>query len=297
MHDIDLQGIYSPIATPFVDGKVAYDKLETNVVKWGATGIQGFVVLGSNGEFVYLSEDEKRRVVETVARTAPDGKWVIAGTGCEGTAETLRLTRDCGERGARAALVITPHFFGGRMSEVALEQHYRSVADHAPIPIILYNVPKFTGLNISTTLVSRLAEHPNIIGIKDSAGNVAQLGEYLSRVPEDFKILVGTAGVLYSGLTLGCAGGILALANVAPQTCVAILDLVRSGHLQEARDLQLKMIPVNKAITAIYGIAGSKAALDMLGYFGGDPRPPLLPATDAEKSEIRNILKQAGLLS
>jgi 4-hydroxy-2-oxoglutarate aldolase len=296
MAEINLHGIFPPITTPFINGKVAYDKLEANVERWSLTGITGFVVLGSNGEFVYLSEKEKREVVETVARSSPDEKQIIVGTGCESTEETLLLTKDCAERGARAALVITPHFFGGKMSEGALERHYRIVADHSPIPIILYNVPKFTHLNLSATIVSKLAHHPNIVGIKDSAGNVNQLGEYLNHVEGDFKVLVGTAGVLFGGLTLGCAGGILALANVAPEPCVKIFDHVQEGRLEEARALQLKMIPVNKAVTATYGIGGLKAAMDMLGYFGGEPRLPLLPSTEAEKSEIRKILHNARLL-
>ena len=296
MSHIDLKGVFPPITTPFINGKVAYDKLEANVERWSRTGIKGFVVLGSNGEFVYLSEEEKRRVLETVARTAPPGMLIIAGTGCESTEETLRLTRDCAERGAGAALVITPHFFAGKMSEEALKRHYRTLADHSPIPVILYNVPKFTHLHLSASIVSSLAEHPNITGIKDSAGNVSQLGEFLNHVPEDFSVLVGTAGVLFGGLTLGCAGGILALANVAPVQCVKIFDLVREGHFEEAGRLQLKMIPVNKAVAATYGIGGLKAAMDMLGYFGGDPRPPLLPSTEMEKSEIREILSRAGLL-
>lgn len=296
MAEINLKGIFPPIPTPFVNGKIAHDKLEANIEKWSLTGINGLVVLGSNGESVYLSEKEKRAVVETAARSSPDEMYIIAGTGCESTEETLILTRDCAERGAHAALVITPHFFGGKMSEKALERHYRTVADHSPIPIILYNVPKFTHLNLSANIISKLARHQNIIGIKDSAGNVAQLGEYLSHVEGDFEVLVGTASVLFGGLTLGCAGGILALANIAPEQCLKIIDLAREERFEEARALQLKMIPVNKAVTATYGVAGLKAALDMLGYFGGEPRLPLLPSTETEKSEIRDILCDAGLL-
>lgn len=296
MDEINLRGIFPPIATPFIDGKVAHDKLEANVEKWGLTGIKGFVVLGSNGEFVYLSEEEKRAVVDTVVRSSAGEMTIIAGTGCESTEETLRLTRDCAERGARAALVITPHFFGGKMSEGALERHYRVVADHSPIPIILYNVPKFTHLNLTANTVSRLAHHPNIVGIKDSAGNVNQLGQYLNHVEKGFSVLVGTAGVLFAGLTLGCVGGILALANVAPKPCVEIFDLVQEGRLEEAKAVQLRMLSVNDAITATYGIGGLKAAMDLLGYFGGEPRLPLLPSTEGEKSEIRKILNEAGLL-
>jgi 4-hydroxy-2-oxoglutarate aldolase len=145
-------------------------------------------------------------------------------------------------------------------------------------------------------LVARLSKHPNIIGIKDSNGNVSNLGEMVSAVDKDFSVLVGTAGALFGALTLGAVGGVLALANVAPQICVQIHNLVEQGQIKAARKLQLRMLPVNTAVTATYGVPGLKAALDMLGYFGGDPRPPLLPASEKERSEVREILKKAELL-
>jgi 4-hydroxy-2-oxoglutarate aldolase len=297
MAKIDLHGIFPPITTPFNDGKVAYDKLASNVEKWNRTGLKGFVVLGSNGEYVYLSEEEKRAVVGTVAQAAAVGMLIIAGTGCESLTETLRLTEDCAELGARAALVVTPHYYSGRMNEAALVKYYSELADQSPIPILLYNVPKFTHLNMAADFVARLSKHPRIIGIKDSSGNVIQLGEILNAVAQDFNVLVGTAGVLFAGLTLGCGGGVCALANVAPEACVKIFDLVKTGDLEAARKLQLKMIPVNQAVTAVYGVPGLKAAMDMLGYFGGDPRLPLLPFSEQEKFEIRKILKKADLLN
>lgn len=296
MTQLDLHGIFPPITTPFINGKVAYDKLASNVERWNRAGLKGFVVLGSNGEYVSLSEEEKRTVVDTVVQSASKEMLVIAGTGCESTAETLRLTEDCAKLGAHAALVVTPHYYGGRMNEAALVKHYSAVADQSPLPILLYNVPKFTHINMAADLVTRLSEHPNIIGLKDSSGNVIQLGEILNAVAKDFNVMVGTAGVLFSGLTIGCVGGINALANVAPKQCVAILDMVKTGDLEAARELQLKMIPVNQAVTAVYGVPGLKAALDMRGYFGGDPRLPLLPSSDRERSEIEVILKKADLL-
>ena len=297
MAKIDLHGVFPPITTPFIDGKVAYDKLASNVEKWNLTGLKGFVVLGSNGEYVSLSEEEKRTVVDTVVQSASDEMLIIAGTGCESTAETLRLTQDCAKLGAHAALVVTPHYYAGRMGEAALVKHYSEVADQSPIPILLYNVPKFTHINMAADFVARLSQHPNIIGIKDSSGNVIQLGEMLNRVVDDFKVMVGTAGVLFSGLTIGCVGGVCALANVAPEACVKIFNLAKEGDLKAARNLQLKMLPVNQAVTAIYGVPGLKAAMDMLGYFGGDPRLPLLPSSQQEKSEIKTILKRADLLN
>jgi 4-hydroxy-2-oxoglutarate aldolase len=182
------------------------------------------------------------------------------------------------------------------MGEAALLKHFSELADHSPIPILLYNVPKFTHINMSADFVARVSEHANIVGLKDSSGNVIQLQEILNGVAEDFNVLVGTAGVLFSGLTIGCVGAISALANVAPEACVKIFDLVEAGDLEAARELQLKMISVNQAVTALYGVPGLKTAMDMCGYFGGAPRPPLLPSSEKERSEIEAILKKADLL-
>jgi 4-hydroxy-2-oxoglutarate aldolase len=297
MPQIDFNGIFPPIPTPFDEGDVAYDKLAFNIEKWSQTGLKGLVVMGSNGEYVYLSAEEKRTLVEKTVELTPDHMLVIAGTGCESTKETIELTRDCADRGVHAALVVTPHYYAGKMNEAAMLAYFTAVADQSPIPILLYNVPKFTHVNMTYRLVSQLSNHPNIVGIKDSTGNVIQLGEFANNVAADFNLLVGTAGALFGALALGCVGGVLALANVAPQQCVEIFRLAKEGNFAEAKELQLKMIPVNQAITAVYGVPGLKAAMDMLGYFGGDPRPPLLSSSEKEKSEIRDILIKAELLS
>ena len=296
MSKIDLHGIFPPITTPFVDGKVAYDQLAFNIEKWSKTGLKGLVVMGSNGEYVYLSADEKRKLVAKAVESTPEQMLVIAGTGCESTQETIELTCDCAGIGAHAALVVTPHYYGGRMNEVVLRDYFTAVADNSPIPILLYNVPKFTHVNLSAKLVAELSHHPNIVGIKDSTGNVIQLGEFANHVDVNFELLVGTAGALFGALALGCVGGVLALANIAPLQCVKIYELIKDGSFEEAKNLQLKMIPVNQAVTATYGVPGLKAAMDMLGYFGGNPRPPLLPASEKEKAEIREILIKAELL-
>jgi len=296
MKPTDLHGIFPPIPTPFVDGKVAYEKLSGNIVRWNQTGLKGYVAFGSNGEYVYLSEEEKLEVVRTVVQSAAPGMKVIAGTGCESTWQTIKLTNECAKRGAHAALVVTPFYYGGRMNEAALLRHFTEVADQAAIPILIYNVTKFTNINVSAGLVARLSRHPNIIGIKDSNGNVSSLGEMVATADKDFSVLVGTAGALFGALTLGAVGGVLALANVAPEACVQIRTLLEQGRIEPARQLQLRMLPVNTAVTVTYGVPGLKAALDMLGYFGGDPRPPLLPASEKERGEIREILTKAGLL-
>ncbi len=297
MSPIDLNGIFPPIPTPFAGDDIAFDKLAVNIEKWSQTGLKGLVVMGSNGEYVYLSANEKRELVERAVELTPDHMLVIAGTGCESVKETIELTRDSAERGAHAALVVTPHYYSGRMNEAAMLAFFSAVADQSPIPIILYNVPKFTHVNVTVKLVAHLSGHPNIVGIKDSTGNVIQLGDFANNVDPDFNLLVGTAGALFGGLVLGCNGGVLALANIAPEICVKIHEAVKSSDYETAKQLQLKMIPVNQAVTATYGVPGLKAAMDMLGYFGGDPRPPLLPSTEKEKTEIREILVKAGLLA
>jgi len=297
MKPSDLHGIFPPITTPFVEGKVACDKLAGNIAQWNKAGLKGYVAFGSNGEYVYLSDEEKLEVVKTVVASAAPGMKVIAGTGCESTWQTIQLTNACARLGAHAALVVTPFYYGGRMNEAALLQHFTAVADASDIPILIYNVTKFTNINVSVGLAAKLSRHPNIIGIKDSNGNVSTLGEMVNAVAKDFSVLVGTAGALFGALTLGAVGGVLALANVAPEACVRIQQLLKQGDIEAARTLQIRMLPVNTAVTATYGVPGLKAALDMLGYFGGDPRPPLLPASEKERSEIKAILKTAGLLS
>lgn len=295
MKKIDLAGIFPPIVTPFKKEEVAYDYLVENINKWNNSGLKGFVLLGSNGENVFLSEAEKIEVVKTVIKNRAKDKIIIVGSGCESARETIYLTNRLAASGAQAALIVTPFYYGGKMNDEALIKYYTVVADNAEIPVLLYNVPKFTGVNINPGVLSVLAKHPNIIGIKDSSGNVNQLGQYLNEVDDNFNILVGTAGSLLGALTLGCKGGILALANIVPEKCVEIQQLIQAGKLSEARALQLRMIPVNHATTTTYGISGLKYAMDLLGYKGGETRLPLLPLKQEEKEKIRNILVKASL--
>ena len=294
---LNLIGIIPPIATPFdKKGNIAHEALASNIARLFQSGISGVLVLGSNGEYPYLSESEKRAAVKTAVAAAPDDRVVMVGSGCESTRETIRLTNDCAAMGAHVALVVTPCYYGGKMTPTALENHFVKVADQADIPVLLYNVPKFTHINMDPAMALKLSRHPNIVGIKDSSGNVAQLGEILARSDDDFQVLVGTAGALMAALSLGCRGGILALANVAPRECVRLMKLMADGQLEQARDLQLRMLPVNQAVTATYGIAGLKAAMDLLGHAGGEVRAPLLPLDETARRELKRILDTAGLL-
>ncbi|KAF0141337.1 MAG: dihydrodipicolinate synthase/N-acetylneuraminate lyase [Stygiobacter sp.] len=291
-----LYGIMPPIATPFLNDEIAFDKLAENLSKWNKTDLSGYVVMGSNGESVFLTRDEKLKLVEAVKKNIPDEKLLIAGTGSDSVKETVSLTNESAERGADYALILTPSFYKSEMKPAAYIKYFYAVADRTNIPVIIYNVPKFTGVDIEPETVAQLAKHPNIVGIKNSAENLRQTAELVSMTSNDFATITGTGSVLYASLTVGAVGGILALANIAPNECVKIQKLVEEGNHPEAVKLQQKMLPVNKAITAKYGVAGLKAALDMLGYFGGEPRLPLSPLHDSDKELLKNILTEAGLL-
>lgn len=294
---ISLSGIFPPIPTPFdTNGEVHYGALVDNLERWNRHGLTGYVVLGSNGEGVYVEEGDKVRVWETARRAIPADKLLIAGTGCESTRQTISLTRRAAEVGADAALVLTPHYFSPKMTADSLVQHYQAVADASPIPVMIYNVPKFTNVNMDAAAVARASRHPNIVGIKDTSGNVTQLAETVRLAGPEFQVLAGSAGFLLPGLAVGAVGGILALANITPPRCLDIYHQFQEGRWAEAADLQRRMIPVNTAVTARFGIAGLKAALDMLGYYGGPVRSPLLDLSDAERQTLREILVEGGIL-
>ena len=294
---ISLSGVFPPIPTPFdAEGDVAIQPLVENIERWNQYDLSGYVVLGSNGEAGFLAEEEKVRVWEAARRAIPADKLMIAGTGCESTRQTIALTRQAAQAGADAAFLVTPHYYDPQMTPGALAHHYEAVADAAPIPVLLYTVPKFTHVDINTATVARLARHPNIIGLKDTGGNVAKLADTVRLTGPDFQMLAGSAGFFLAGLTLGAVGGILALANVAPQKCLDLYRLFKAGQMEEAAELQRWMIPVNAAITARFGIAGLKAALDMLGYYGGPVRSPLLGLTESECQALRNVLVEGGAL-
>lgn len=291
-----LKGIMPPIATPFINDEVAYDKLVGNFSKWNKTGLNGYVVMGSNGESVFLIRDEKLKLVEEVKKNIPDEKLLIAGTGSDSIRETISLSNDAADRGADFALILTPSFYKSEMKSAAYIKYFFAVADKTKIPVIIYNVPKFTGVDIEAETLAKLSEHKNIVGIKNSSENIRQTTEMIDQTPEEFVTIIGTASVLYPGLSAGAVGGILALANIAPNECVQIQKLVEDGKHTGALELQKRMLPVNKAITAKYGVAGLKAAMDMLGYFGGEPRAPLSKLNDADKEQLKQILLTAELL-
>ena len=293
----EIRGVIPPVITPFnADGEISYPYLATNLKKWNRTDLTGYLILGSNSEFVYLTEQEKIRVLEFARERIPREKVMIAGTGCEATEATISLTRRAAAIGADFVMVVTPAYYKPQMRNRVLIDHYRRVADASRVPLFLYNVPQFTGVVLHPQVVGSLAEHPNIVGMKDSAGNLSVFAEYLRQSPPEFQLFAGSGPVFLPALALGARGGILALANCAPEACLAVYALFQEKELDEAVEQQLKLLPAIEAVTSRFGIGGLKAAMDMVGYRGGWPRPPLLPPTEEERGEIRHALERSGLL-
>jgi 4-hydroxy-2-oxoglutarate aldolase len=287
-----LTGVLPPIATPFQDGRLAIEKLKKNFEKWNQTGLSGFLVLGSNGEAVFLNEKEKMKMMEVSRQAIPRSKIMMVGTGTEATQETIQFTNQAAKMGADCALIVTPCYFKGSMRPQILYEHFIAVAESSKIGILIYNVPQFTGINMEPELVAKLSEHPNIVGIKDSSGNIGQLSEIVHLSQKKFAVFVGSAPVFFPALCVGAVGGILAVAQVAPQECVQIQNLFNKGRMEEARTLQGRLTPLAKAVTTKYGIGGLKMALDMADYFGGDPRPPLKRPGKEVEEEFRRLFKR-----
>jgi len=297
------EGIYPPIPTPFDDdGALALDRLAINIEKWntatiGSSRLAGYVAMGSNGEAPHLSLDEAARLVAATREAARGDMKVVAGTGQLSTWATVEATKRAADSGANAALVVTPYYYKKMMSAEALKRHYLAVADASPIPVLIYNVPANTGFNIPVSVVFELAAHENIAGIKDSAGDINQLAEMVRLTRgTDFEVLTGNYGALLPAMTFGVRGAILAVANVAPKECVAIHEAAQAGRWDEAGDLHLRLLPIARAVTSEHGVPGLKAALDLLGYFGGVPREPLVPASDGVRDALAMMMREARLM-
>ncbi len=288
------RGIYPPLVTPFEDEAFKPEAFTSNILKLNKTRLAGYVVLGSNGESAYLNNQEALEVIETAAQARSADKALVVGTGRESTRATIEFTNQAARAGAEAALVVPPSYYRGAMTPAVLEAHYRAVADSCEIPILLYHVPKFSPVTFSPEMVADLSSHPRIIGMKDTSQDMVFLTRCLSDCPGDFSIYVGTANILLAGLTLGAAGGVLALANIAPDECTELCELFEQGAVPDARALQQKLLPVNQAVTVTYGIAGLKYAHDLLGMNGGGVRRPLQDLAQDHHEDLKAIL-QSGL--
>ncbi len=285
---LKLNGIFPPIATPFnYDGEIYASKLQHNIEKWNRTALAGYVVCGSTGESVHLTMEEKLRLFELAAKHAAAGKLLVAGTGVESVRETVVLTNRAAEMGYKAAMVRTPHYYKNLVNNGAAQAlFFRSVADQAKIPLMIYNWPQATGVDIPPDTVAALSEHPNIIAIKESSGNLEKVLEMLRTVKEGFQVLVGSAPTLAPSLQVGAAGAVLAYANAAPYTTIAIWEAIRQREFDAALDWQNRIGRAAMLVTAKYGIPGLKHAMDLNGFYGGPVRLPLTAVGPEAKREI-----------
>lgn len=290
---MDVSGIFPALTTPYhEDGSVALDHFKANLARYNKTALAGYVVLGSTGESVLLSSAEADSLLVAGKEAAASGKLLIAGTGAESTAETIVRTKRAAALGYEVALVKTPYYYKPAYKTETYLRHYRAVADASPIPILLYSVPIFTGVTLETPEIVALAEHANVIGIKDSSGAIQRIVEVAAQAPKKFQILTGSAGVLHPALASGAKGAILALASALPERCVELFELFKSGQHASAQTLQQHLALASKAIVSEGSIAGVKHAMDLRGYHGGLPRLPLLPLADARKAHIAQVISR-----
>jgi 4-hydroxy-2-oxoglutarate aldolase len=288
-----LQGIFPPIATPFDhNGDIYPAKVRHNVEKWNRTALSGYVVMGSTGESVMVTTDEKYTMWELVAQHAAPEKLLIAGTGMEGVRETVALTNRAAEMGYKAAMVRTPHYYKNLINRAdAQALYFRAVADQSRIPLIIYNWPQTTGVDIPVEAVVALSEHPNVIAIKESSGNLEKVMQMIREVKHGFQVLVGSAPTLWPSLLMGASGAILAYANAAPYSVIAIWEAYRTREEAAGLDWQNRIGRASALVTTKYGIPGLKYAMDLNGYYGGPPRLPLVVPTPEAKKDIEEAFK------
>ena len=288
---MNLSGIFAALTTPYAaDGSVSIAELKRNIQRYNATGLAGYAVLGSTGESVLLSRSDAESILIAARETASADKQLLAGTGAESTGETIERTKRAAELGYRAALVKTPYYYKPVYKPEVFVTHYRRVADASPIPIVLYSVPQFTGISLEAPEVAALAEHPNIIGIKESSGDVQRVAQMIGAARPSFRVLTGGAGVLLPSLTVGAKGAVLALASALPERCAELYEVTRRGQIEQARELQATLLRASKLIVSELGIPGVKFVMDQRGYYGGAPRPPLLPLSDANRQRVLDLL-------
>ncbi|MBN1273155.1 MAG: dihydrodipicolinate synthase family protein [Candidatus Aminicenantes bacterium] len=283
-------GVFAALTTPFLGDETSVEKFKENIQKYNSFDLSGYVVSGSTGESVHLSDDETERLVRAAKDSAAPGRKIIAGTARESTRMTISFTNRLAECGIDAALVRTPGYYTGKMNKQAFSRHYKELADKSRVPILIYNIPKYTGVTIDRDFLWDISSHPNVAGVKDSSGNLAFLGEVFSGLNDNFSFLLGAGSVFLPGIVQGADGGILALAAAVPRFCVELYRLAQEKRFEEARVLQHRLIPLNKAVTQTFGIPGLKYALDVLGFYGGPSRSPLLPLNEEEKKEMDDIL-------
>ena len=293
-----LSGLFVPVTTPFdpVTGDVAPVSFRENLRRWLETPINGYVIFGSTGEGALLEDDEKVRLAEYARDVIPAMRPLVAGAGAESTRAVVRLCQQFADAGADAVLVHPPSYFGVSLSPGDLRDHFLAVADGSPIPVLVYHMPKFTHVTLDAGLMGELARHENIVGIKDSSGDLKRFADYTEVCGEDCRLFMGNGALLYAALELGGAGGIVALGLLAAEAYGELLEHYRAGRLPKAGQIQQRLAPAHKQIVAAYGARGVKAALDLMGWHGGPPRPPLRPLRDRDRETVERVMRDAELL-
>lgn len=273
--------------TPFRDGEIDSAAITHNVRRWIAAGLGGVVALGTNGEAALLDEQESDRVIEAARREVPRDRVLVVGVGRESTRATVAAAARAAALGADAVLVRTPSIYRAHVPLAAIAGHYTAVADASPVPVLLYNFPASTGVNLTPEIVGRLSTHQNIVGIKETSTDAAQFTDLSGVAPASFTILVGSAPGAYAAFCAGATGAIVAAACVVPEAFLELLALTRAGRHTDALRLQQHLTPFSRIVTTGFGIPGLKAAMDLAGYRGGAPRAPLAPASAEAIDKIR----------
>src|SRR5262245_12727926 len=289
-----LDGILLPFTTPFSeDGQILSDALVANLARWNVSGVTGYAALGSTGERVHLDEREYLQIIETARAAVPSSLALIAGAGQQSVIGTISEVKKAAKAGADAVLVITPSFYRTTITQQALLDFYRAVADASPVPVLLYSMPALTGIKIESQTIAELSSHPNIIGVKDSSNDIAGFKSTVELCPRSFAVMTGNGTVLLEALRAGATGGILAVGCTVPEICVEILRAHRVGEAETASELQTKLTPLAAAVTTRFGIGGLKTALELSGYRGGTVRAPLRMPDQAACAEIEELLSTA----
>jgi 4-hydroxy-2-oxoglutarate aldolase len=283
-----LQGIFPALTTCFDhEGNLYKTKVFHNVERLNQIALSGYVICGSTGEAPLLSIDERSQMMEWVREASAGGKILIAGAGAESVHEAVRIANRAADIGYHAALTLTPFYYKDQMHRPETQAlFFRAVADRSKIPILLYNIPQVTGYDLPTDTIAELSHHPNIIGLKDSSGNVQKLAEVIPIVKPGFQILSGAGVNFWEALEIGANGAILAIANPLPYACVTIWEAFRTRDYEAGKDWQARITPAGRIIAMKYGIPGLKHAMDLNGYYGGPPRLPFIPPSAEAKAEI-----------
>jgi 4-hydroxy-2-oxoglutarate aldolase len=291
-----LTGVFAPLVTPFRCDEVALEDLRFNLRKLSQTSLTGYLALGSNGEFRSLSDREQTQVLEVFAQEK-GRKVIMVGTGCESTRQTIEKSKAASKMGFDCVSILTPHYFAKRMDGPTLRGYYERIADSVDIPVVLYNAPGFAGgVEIPPQTVLELSRHPNIIGIKDSSPTGPAKFLACLDPADDFHVLAGSANFFYPALHLGAAGGVLSLANILPGPCCELYGLFIQGRYNEAKNLHFRLARLNQAISGAWGVAGVKAAMDLAGFRGGEPRHPLKPVSEEDIRRIRDKMVSEGFI-